>query len=224
MAVGRRELLEAGKIIPLKRAPGTAKLQLRCLAVSQKFVEATAAQRAAKQPSLGEAPPEKPHDQDIDNENSAVFLLSFGQFRFFDGGDLTWNLEPKLVTPVNLAGPVDVYQTDHHGLDRSNNPLLIRGLAPTVAVMNNGPHKGDEAGAFATLRGQPTLQALYQMHRNLDAGPERNTDPAHIANTDVSGGAHDGNLIKMSVASDGSAYTIMIPATGYSHTYQTTTK
>lgn len=224
MVVGQRELLEPGKVIPLKAASGTAELQLRCLGVSQKFVEPTAAQRAARQPALGDAPPEKPHDQDIDNENSAVFLLSFGQFRFFDGGDLTWNLEPKLVTPVNIAGPVDVYQTDHHGLDRSNNPLLVRGLAPTVAVMNNGPRKGNEAGAFATLKSQPTLQALYQMHRNMGAGPERNTDPANIANDDVTGGPHDGNLIKMSVAPDGSTYTITIPATGYAKTYQTKAK
>jgi competence protein ComEC len=224
MTVGKRELLEPGKVIPLKAASGTAELQLRCLAVSQKFIEPTAAQLAAKQPSLGEVPPEKPHDQDIDNENSAVFLLSFGQFRFFDGGDLTWNLEPKLVMPVNLAGPVDVYQTDHHGLDRSNNPLLIHGLAPTIAVMNNGPHKGDEAGAFATLKGQPTLKALYQMHQNLGAGPERNTDPANIANTAETGKEGDGNFIKMSVAPDGKSYTITIPASGYSHTYQTTAK
>jgi beta-lactamase superfamily II metal-dependent hydrolase len=224
MTVGKRELLAAGRVIPLKAAAGTAELQLRCLAVNQKFVEPTAAQLAAKQPSLGEAPPAKPHDQDIDNENSAVFLLSFGSFRFFDGGDLTWNLEPKLVTPVNLAGPVDVYQTDHHGLDRSNNPLLIRGLAPTIAVMNNGPRKGDEAGAFATLKSQPTLKALYQMHRNMGAGPEANTDASNIANDDVTGGPKDGNFIKMSVAPDGKTYIITIPATGYTHTYETRAK
>jgi len=224
MTVGKRMLLTPGVVIPLKSAAGTAALQMRCLGVSQKFVEPTKEQLAAKQPALGEAPPAKPHDMDIDNENSAVFLVSFGSFRFFDGGDLTWNLEPKLVTPVNLAGPVDVYQTDHHGLDRSNNPLLIRGLAPTIAVMNNGPRKGDEAGAFATLKAQPTLKALYQMHRNMGAGPEANTDASNIANDDVTGGPKDGNFIKMSVAPDGKSYTISIPASGYSHTYQTTAK
>ena len=224
MTVARRELLEPGKVIPLKQAPGAAPLELRCLAVSQQFVGPTAAQRAAPPPALGERPPDKPHDQDIDNENSAVFLLSFGAFRFFDGGDLTWNLEPRLVSPVNLAGPVDVYQTDHHGLDRSNNPFLIRGLAPTVAVMNNGPRKGDEAGAFAALKAQPTLQALYQMHRNLGAGDDRNTDPAYIANNGPTGGEHDGNLIKMSVAPDGASYTITVAATGNTRTYATRAK
>jgi hypothetical protein len=224
MKVGKRELLEPGKVIPLKKTAGTADLLLRCVAVSQKIIEPTAAQRAAKQPALGEVPAEKAHDVDVDNENSAVFLLSFGQFRFFDGGDLTWNVEPKLVMPVNLVGPVDVYQTDHHGLDRSNNPVLIRGLAPTVAVMNNGPRKGNEAGAHATLKAQATLQAFYQMHETLMVDSDRNTDPAMIANTDVTGGPKDGNIIKMSVAADGKSYTISIPATGHSRTYQTKAK
>ena len=207
-----------------KLSAGSAALQLQCVAVSQKFIEPTAAQRAAKQPSLGDVPPEKPHDMDIDNENSAAFVLSFGAFRFFDGGDLTWNLEPKLVSPINLVGPVDVYQTDHHGLDRSNNPLLIRGLAPTVAVMNNGPRKGNEAGAHATLKAQTTLQAFYQLHQTLMVDADRNTDPAFIANTDQSGGPKDGNYIKLSVAPDGKTYTITIPATGHSRTYQTKAK
>src|SRR5207237_427493 len=92
--------------------------------------------------------------------------------------------ELKLVCPVNLIGMVDVYQADHHGLDLSNNPLLMASLAPTVAVINNGPKKGCEPNMFVALKGTASIQAIYQLHRNIRADGKVNNvaDAAYIAN------------------------------------------
>lgn len=219
-----RAPLTPGVVIPLKAAGrNSPRLELRCLAADQKFVEPTAAQRK-KQNSLSGTTPAKPADTS-DNANSAVFLLSFGPFRFFDGGDLTWNVEEKLVTPYNLAGAVDVYQTNHHGLEVSNNPVLVQSLEPTVVVMNNGPRKGGQPGAFAAIKSAKSVQAHYQVHKSYNVPAAENTADEFIANfEDLRGPAAQkcgANLIKMSVAPDGKSYTISIPASGHSRTYKT---
>jgi competence protein ComEC len=221
----KREALAAGVRVPLRPVTGNGapKLELRCIAADQKFLEPTAAQKARKN-ALAETVPAKPVDPS-DNANSAVFLLSFGAFTFFDGGDLTWNLEEKLVKPYNLAGVVDVYQTNHHGLEVSNHPVLVQSLEPTVVVMNNGPKKGGQPGSFAAIRGAKSVQAFYQVHKSFNVPAEENTATEFIANHDNLTGAAaatcPANIIKMAVAPDGKSYTVSIPASGHSKTYRT---
>lgn len=220
----KRVPLAPGTTVPLRspRGGAGAKLALRCLAADQQFVAPTAAPSKAKNPrAAGE---EKAPDTS-DNANSAVFVLEFGPFRLFDGGDLTWNMEQKLVSPHNLPGVVDVYQTNHHGLEVSNNPLLVQSLEPTVVVMNNGPQKGGQPGTFAAIKSAPSVQALYQVHKSFKAPAEENAPAEHIANhenlTGPAAANCPANLIKMSVAPDGRSYTISVPSTGHSRTFQT---
>jgi beta-lactamase superfamily II metal-dependent hydrolase len=159
----------------------------------------------------------KPEDTS-DNANSIGVLLTFGRFRFFDGGDLTWNIENRLACPKNIVGAVDVFQVDHHGVDSSNNPVLTRALDPRVAVINSGPRKGAEAGTFATLSKLAGIEAIYQLHRNLRTTDKDNTMAAYIANEEEQ---CQGNFIRLSVEPDGKSYNVSIPAKQFSRRFQT---
>jgi beta-lactamase superfamily II metal-dependent hydrolase len=211
----RRIMINPGDTIPLKQAEGAPNLSIVCLGCRKKFIEPPP---GAKENPFASESKGKPLDL-TDNANSIVLLLSFGDFRFYDGGDLTWNMEHDLATPVNRAGTVDVYQVTHHGLDLSNNPILVKALEPTVAIMNNGTTKGCGPETFATLKSTPSIQAIFQLHKNLrEDGNVNNTTEDHIANIEKD---CKGNFVKMSVNPDGGSYTVSIPSNGFSQTFQT---
>jgi beta-lactamase superfamily II metal-dependent hydrolase len=216
MSVEKRNVLKPGDLIPLKQLTGGPGLSFRCVAAKQQFA-ATRSAVANPECAAGTA-----KDKDTsDNANSIVSLLEFGEFRFFIGGDLTWNVEAQLVCPVNRIGVVDVYQVNHHGLDVSNNPVLVRSLAPTVSVMSNGTSKGCGAASFATLKGIPSLEAMYQIHRNLRPDSQNNTSDEFIANLEKDCQAH---YIKLSVDASARTYTVSIPGRGHERTFQTRLK
>jgi hypothetical protein len=106
----------------------------------------------------------------------------------------------------------------HHGLEISNNPVLIKTVNPRVAIFNNGARKGGHPQVTTTLRRLPDIQAIYQMHRNVTVGAQENTDPEFIANPDE---RCKGEGIKLAVAPDARSYTVSVGSTGKPRQYAT---
>lgn len=216
LKVGQRHVVKPGMSLPLKQAAASgSKLTFNFLGGQKTFIDPPA--NAPDNSDICSVSREKDRDGS-DNANSVVMLVGFGDWRFYDAGDLTWNQEARLVCPKNLLGTVDVYQVTHHGLDSSNNPLILRTLQPHVAVMNNGSTKGCLPEVFATLHDTKSLQAVYQLHKNLRPdGATNNVADEYIANKEKD---CQGNYVKLSVSPDAKTYTVSIPANGHSRTFQ----
>ncbi len=207
---GKRKSIKPGDSIPLKGATVTI------VAAGGKIIAKPLKGGGQKIESCKDFV-EKAPETDTENNESVGFLLQFGKFKFADFGDLPWNYEKALACPVNLVGIVDVYQTTHHGLDRSGAPQLVWALKPRVAVMNNGPRKGGPASTFETLRKSPGLEDIWQGHLALGTTKEINTNESMIANMEQTPECR-GNWLKLSVAADGK-YTITNGRNGFSKSY-----
>jgi competence protein ComEC len=210
-SAGKRRILKAGDRIPMKG------VDIEVIMSAGEPISKPLKGAGVKNDVCADFKEHSP-EPDPDNDQSVGFVLRYGKFKFIDMGDLTWNYEQKLVCPVNRIGRIDLYQTTHHGLDRSNSPQFVWAIQPTVAVMNNGPRKGGPASVFETLRKSPGLQDIWQGHLALGTPKDVNTSEQMIANLEPTAECK-GNLLQASVDSKGQ-FTITNLRTGFSKTYQ----
>lgn len=220
-SAGKRKALAAGDRIPLK-----GNVEAIVLTSGGKVYMGDKQFGAQLNTACDSAPSDKPVDNS-DNARSLSILFRTGDFEFLDCGDLTWNIEKSLVCDVDrvkmsapqgkAATPVDVYQVTHHGADSSNNPVFVRSIAPTVAIMNNGPRKGGEPNTVRTMKSSPSIEAFYALHKNVNTPADANADPKMIANAAGSGG----QFVEVRVEPDGSKYTVRMGETGEPRSFAT---
>jgi beta-lactamase superfamily II metal-dependent hydrolase len=160
------------------------------------------------------ASPEKPIENS-ENDRSVGLMITFGQARILDLGDLTWGKERPLMCPVDKLGRVDLYIASHHGLARSNSPALVNAVAPRVVVMDNGGHKGADASAWETVKGTSRLADLWQVHTAEGSDAAHNAPESRIANLP---GPDSGHFLEARVQKDG-AIAVTNERTGETATY-----
>ena len=135
-------------------------LDWRIVTAGGQGAEDAAAGRRASRTRPAPAFTPKEITNDPENAQSVGSVVTLGQFRAVDFGDLLWNKEHELMCPNNPIGTIDLFMVSHHGLDQSNSPVLVQALQPRVAVMQNGTRKGagtaDDADAADARRAWKT--------------------------------------------------------------------
>jgi competence protein ComEC len=130
-----------------------------------------------------------------ENLRSLGTFINFGKLRILDLGDLTHDKEMQLMCPTNKIGKIDIYIVSHHGWAQSSSPAFVYGLAPRVAIMDNGAKKGGTPSILDTIRKSPGLENLWQLHFSEEGGAAHNVATEFIANPDGPDAAHYLELI-----------------------------
>jgi competence protein ComEC len=136
-----------------------------------------------------------------ENGRSLGAFINFGTLRILDLGDLTHDKEMQLMCPINKIGKIDIYIVSHHGWSESSSPAFVYGLAPRVAIMDNGAKKGGTPSVLDIIRKSPGLEDLWQLHFSEEGGAAHNVAAEFIANPD---GPDTANYLELTAHPDGS--------------------
>jgi competence protein ComEC len=135
-----------------------------------------------------------------ENLRSLGTFINYGVLRILDLGDLTQDKETQLMCPINKIGKIDIYVVSHHGTSESSSPAFVYGIAPRVAIMDNGAKKGGSPSVLDVIRKSPGLEDLWQLHFS-EPGATHNVAAEFIANPD---GPDAANYLELTAHPDGS--------------------
>lgn len=161
--------------------------------------------------------PTRPPDK-TENGRSVGFVMQYGKMRLVDLGDLTWDKEMQLMCPDNKLGKMDVYVVSHHGWYPSSSPAFVDGIAPRVAIMDNGEHKGGSPAPWETIEKSPRIKDLWQLHYSTEGGVDHNVATPYIANVQGAEGDADGHYLRLLAYPNGKLV-VYNSRTGQSKTY-----
>jgi hypothetical protein len=199
-------VVKPGDTIPV------AGLDVKVLAAAGHIIESPVAKAGLN----GLCSPERAATEDrTENAASVGVLVTYGNFRVLDMGDLTKKKELELVCPQNRVGQVDLLIVSHHGSDLSNSRAFVQAVHPRVAVMNNGPHKGGSPEAWQNVHDSQGLEDLWQLHYAEDSDKAHNSDANLVANE----GQVDGSFLRVVAQKDGS-FTVMNSRNGFEKKYR----
>jgi competence protein ComEC len=190
----KRLTLKPGDKLPLKGLDGT-------VLSSDGALIASPLPGAGQQNESCKESEQRAGDQ-TENPRSLGTLLTFGKLKILDLGDLTWDKEMQLMCPVNKIGKIDIYIVSHHGWQQSGSPALVHGIAPRVAIMDNGAKKGGSPSAWDIVKSSPHLADLWQLHFSEEGGSAHNVAAEFIANPE--GPDDAGNYLELTAKTDGS--------------------
>jgi beta-lactamase superfamily II metal-dependent hydrolase len=200
-------VVKPGWVLPIKG------IEVRALTSAGDHIT-TSLPEAGKANSYCSSEPAAPVDS-TENARSLGVLITYGQFRFLDLGDLTKKKELELACPNNLLGTVDLFLVTHHGADLSNSKALVWALHPRVALIDNGPRKGSSPAAWQIVHDSPGLEDLWQLHYAAESDKEHNVAEDRIANVKEN---CEGKYLKVEAKADG-AFTVTNSRTGSEKTY-----
>lgn len=173
---GNHIVVKPGDTIPVKG------MEVKVLSANGELI--SSALPGAGQPNPACQGFQPPAADQSENARSVGMLITYGDFRMLDMGDLTADKEYPLVCPNNRIGTVDVFLVSHHGTASSNSLPFVRALHPRVTISDNGPRKGGDASVWQTVHDTPGLQDFWQLHFAVNAGKDHNSADPFIANVD----------------------------------------
>ena len=198
-----QKLLATGKFQHITPKPGDT---LPIKGIEATVISGDGATLATPLPGAGQENPycknaEKFPEDQTENKRSLGTLITFGKLRILDLGDLTRDKEAELMCPVNKIGKIDIYIVSHHGWGQSSSPAFVYGIAPRVAIMDNGAKKGGTPSVLDIIRKSPGIENLWQVHFSDEGGAAHNVPEEFIANPQ---GADAGNYLELTAHPDGS--------------------